>query len=69
MNTLAENKTLNGHFASGWLHGLQTRFQQYRMYRNTLNELSGLSDRDLADLGLCRSMLRRVSYQAVYEAG
>lgn len=69
MNTLAENKTLNSHFATEWLHGLKTRFQQYRKYRSTLNELSELSDRDLADLGLSRSMLRRVSYQAAYEAG
>lgn len=38
-----------------------------RLYRRTLNELSSLSDRQLADLGLNRSMLRRVAWQAAYD--
>jgi uncharacterized protein YjiS (DUF1127 family) len=67
MNALAQNKTLFAPFASGWLQALQSRVQQYRAYRNTLNELMCLSDRELSDLGLHRSMLRRVAYQAAYE--
>lgn len=46
---------------------LLERFNKARTYRKTLNELSGLPDSMLADLGLHRSMLRRVAYQAVYE--
>ena len=42
----------------------KTRFARYRMYRQTVNELAGLSDRALADLGLHRSMIRRVALQA-----
>ena len=42
----------------------KTRFVRYRMYRQTVNELSALSNRELADLGLHRSMIRRVAMQA-----
>ncbi len=38
-----------------------------KIYRNTLRELSALSDRELQDLGLNQSELRRVAYQAAYE--
>ena len=46
---------------------LMNRLSRYRMYRRTLNELSALSDRELADLGLSRSGLRRMAYQAAYD--
>jgi uncharacterized protein YjiS (DUF1127 family) len=39
-----------------------------KIYRETLRELSALSARDLNDLGLNRSEIRRVAYQAAYEA-
>ena len=42
-----------------------TRYRSYRLYRETLNELSGLSDRELADLGLHRSQIRDVARSAV----
>lgn len=45
----------------------KTRFARYRMYRRTFNELSALSNRELADLGLHRSAIRRVSLQAAQE--
>ncbi|MEJ6401477.1 DUF1127 domain-containing protein [Yoonia sp. 2307UL14-13] len=35
-------------------------------YRTTFNELAALSDRDLADLGLHRSMIKAVAYKAAY---
>lgn len=46
---------------------LLERFHKARTYRKTLNELNGLPDATLADMGLHRSMIRRVAYQAVYE--
>lgn len=49
------------------IEAAKTRFARYRMYRRTVNELSELSNRDLADLGLNRSMIRRVALQAAEE--
>ncbi|MCF6320495.1 MAG: DUF1127 domain-containing protein [Rhizobiaceae bacterium] len=44
---------------------IATRFQKWRNYRRTYNELSKLSSRELNDLGLSRfdiaSVARRVS--------
>lgn len=41
-----------------------TRYKQYRLYRATFDELNALSNRELADLGLNRCELRRVSIEA-----
>lgn len=68
MSTLVLKKSNSAPMSADWLQGLKTRFQSYRVYRHTLSELSALSDRELADLGLHRSMLKRVAYQAAYEA-
>lgn len=46
---------------------LVERFQKARAFRKTISELSALPDAQLADMGLNRSMIRRVAYQAVYE--
>lgn len=45
---------------------IKKSMQQRRMYRKTINELSALSDRELNDLGLCRSMIQDVARSAVY---
>ncbi|WP_146343911.1 DUF1127 domain-containing protein [Falsiphaeobacter marinintestinus] len=50
------------------IDGYKVSFARYRTFRNTLNEMSLLSNRELADLGLHRSELRRVAHQAAYEA-
>ena len=47
---------------------VKTRFVRYRLYRQTLNELSGLSNRELADLGLHRTELKRVAWEAANDA-
>ncbi|MDX1781713.1 MAG: DUF1127 domain-containing protein [Thalassovita sp.] len=39
------------------------RYARYKAYRVTLNELAALSDRDLRDLGMCRSQLRSVAWE------
>ncbi|WP_170360287.1 DUF1127 domain-containing protein [Ruegeria arenilitoris] len=49
------------------IEAAKTRFVRYRVYRRTVNELSELSNRELADLGLHRSMIRRVAMQAAEE--
>ena len=53
--------------AIGFAHRTADRYRKHRAYRTTLAEMRALSNRDLADLGLHRSMLKRVAYQAVYE--
>ncbi|GAA6181260.1 MULTISPECIES: DUF1127 domain-containing protein [unclassified Shimia] len=53
---------------SDFMANVAERFRQYRVYRDTFNELSTLSDRELADLGLSRSMLRRVAIEASRDA-
>lgn len=52
---------------AGLFGGISRRYAQYRTYRTTLNELESLSDRELADLGLARTMLRSVAYKAAYD--
>ncbi len=42
------------------------RFADYRVYRRSINELSDLSSRELADLGLHRSEIKRIAYETVY---
>jgi len=52
---------------AGLFGGISRRYAQYRTYRTTLDELEALSNRELADLGISRTMLRAVAYQAAYE--
>ncbi|WP_171128031.1 MULTISPECIES: DUF1127 domain-containing protein [unclassified Ruegeria] len=49
------------------LGGLKLRFNRYRTFRQTYNALAALSNRELADLGLNRSMIRRLALQAAEE--
>lgn len=44
----------------------KTTMRQRAMFRKTVNELAALSDRELNDLGLCRSMITDVARSAVY---
>jgi uncharacterized protein YjiS (DUF1127 family) len=52
---------------SAYWAGITGRFARYRTYRKTLNELRGLSPRELDDLGLNPSMIRSCAYKAAYE--
>lgn len=47
---------------------LAARVARYRTYRQTLDELAALSDRDLADLGLHRADIRGVARDAALSA-
>lgn len=46
---------------------IQTRRAKRRVFQQTYAELAGLSNRDLADLGLARSEIRRIAWQAANE--
>ena len=37
------------------------------MFKQTVRELSTLSNRELADLGLSRSMIKSIAYEAAYK--
>ena len=50
------------------ISALSERYSDYRAYRTTVAELSKLSDRDLADIALNRSMIHSVAHEAVYGA-
>lgn len=42
------------------------RYADYKKYRQTVSELSSLSNRDLADLGISRGDIRRIASESVY---
>ena len=44
---------------------LKTRYSNWIRYTRTINELEGLSNRDLADLGIARADIRRLAREAV----
>lgn len=52
----------------GIFAGVRKAFADYRLYRQTLSELDGLSNRELRDLGLSRLSIRQVAYDSVYGA-
>lgn len=54
--------------ATGWIARLRKSIADYRLYRRTLEELRGLSDRELRDLGLPRFDIRQVAHDSVYGA-
>jgi len=51
-----------------WLLSVRQRMEARSFYRRTLRELSDMSGRELADLGLHRSEIRRVAFDSVYGA-
>ncbi|MFK7938303.1 MAG: DUF1127 domain-containing protein [Roseovarius sp.] len=53
---------------SGKIYHVFQSVENYRNYRKTLNELSSLNARQLADLGLNRSNLRATAHEAIYGA-
>ncbi len=55
-----------GYGAATTFQRLVAQFNTYRLYRKTVNELQGLSNRDLADLGLSRSGITATAREAVY---
>ena len=46
---------------------IRARLARRRVFNQTRHELQALSNRELADLGLSRSEIRRIAWQAAYE--
>nr|WP_230383053.1 DUF1127 domain-containing protein [Paracoccus shanxieyensis] len=45
---------------------IRTHFARRALYRQTVRELNDLNGRELADLGISRSMIRRVALEAAW---
>lgn len=45
---------------------LRNAWSRWRIYARTHQELNALSTRDLQDLGISRSMITRLAYEAAY---
>lgn len=45
---------------------VKTAVQRRQVYAQTLRELNGLTDRELSDLDINRSMVRRIALDAAY---
>ncbi len=54
------------HRIAAAVKSVTTRVSNYRVYRKTVSELSELSTRELDDLGLSRSMIKRIALEAAY---
>lgn len=52
--------------AAAFLSGLRDNRRRYRVYRQTVNELNALSERELADLGIHRSSISAIAMEAAY---
>lgn len=48
------------------LAALGAAWSRSRVYSRTYHELSALSARELADIGVSRSMISRIAYEAAY---
>lgn len=51
---------------TGLLASLRDALHRRRIYGTTVRELNALTNMELADLGLSRSMIRRVALEAAY---
>ena len=48
------------------LKSVRAAVERRRVYQQTLFELNGLSDRDLADLGIARASIADIAREAAY---
>ena len=51
---------------ASFFSGLKEAIARRKVYRQTLEELNALTARELDDLGLHRSMITRVAFEAAY---
>ncbi|QGX98945.1 DUF1127 domain-containing protein [Roseovarius faecimaris] len=48
------------------IYAVMQRYDDYRAYRETLNQLRDLDDRQLADLGISRSEIAATAHKAAF---
>lgn len=70
MTTITTNTS--GRAITGRLQGLisyvKDSGKRYRVYRKTLTELDKLTDRELSDIGISRSMIYQIATEAANSA-
>ncbi len=66
VNTTRTGTTLIADRLNAVLASLKSAVAQRRVYARTARELSGLTDRDLSDLGIHRSMISEIAREAAY---
>lgn len=54
-------------FMADVFHDAAARYARHKIYRTTLAELRAIGDRELADLGMSRSMLSSIAWQAALD--
>lgn len=55
-----------GQRLSDFRDAAKTAYSNWRVYRTTLNELQSLSMREMTDLGINPSMIKRIALEAAY---
>ena len=63
--TFLTGTSLTERFAAFRAH-LADNAAKRKVFRTTVSELEGLSSRDLADLGISRSMIKGIAFEAAY---
>lgn len=66
-NTFSAPAPLGEKISALWAQVIEARAKR-AVYKQTVNELNNLSTRDLADLGIHHSMIKRLAYEAAYES-
>jgi len=66
MTTMVVN-AFNWDGFSSWFKNYRQKLAQKRTYRNTLKELSQLSDRELCDIGINRGMIHSVAMETYFD--
>ena len=66
MTTANQIAITNGGFVTRVLAGLAERLERRATYRKCMDELAALSNHELRDLGLNRSMIRSLAYEEAY---
>ena len=61
----SSNIDLSGRFGA-LLAAVRLSLRRRKVFRQTMRELNALSTRELADLGLSRSMITRIALEAAY---
>ena len=52
--------------AAGMIRSIRVGLERRRVFKQTVRELQSLSNRELADLGIHRTMITRVATEAAY---